>query len=231
MPHADDDHPPAQHEWAMLYTTNEEAAPPHRHQALPLRLSQAQINEVVESMPIHCTHFDAFRFFTPEAAPLNTVLPTPTRASQPALEQPGCVHASMDLFRYCLKLWPWVPSELMAETGQAPCPCSEIDGRSARKRVLSGSARWAAQASLASLTVSRVRTCSSVTVNRLWGSGSSNPSSRRAEFSGVFSWTPARVAEASVFEVPGGSIGQPGTAASLLAELIRNNTLEIVAEA
>ena len=77
------------------------------------------LNEIVESLPIACTHFDAYRFFTPDALPLNTVRPLPTRASQPQLEQPGCVHAAMDLFRYAVKLWPYLPSELLAGTGGA----------------------------------------------------------------------------------------------------------------
>lgn len=68
---------------------------------------------MVESIPLACTHFDAIRFFAPAAVPLNTVEPTPSRATQPELEQPGCVHATMDLFRYSLKLWPFLPAELL----------------------------------------------------------------------------------------------------------------------
>jgi hypothetical protein len=64
-------------------------------------------------VPLACTHFDAFRFFAPEAVPINTVEPTPSRTTQVELEQPGCVHATMDLFRYALKLWPFLPAELL----------------------------------------------------------------------------------------------------------------------
>ncbi|KAL1498599.1 hypothetical protein AB1Y20_013914 [Prymnesium parvum] len=111
------------HEWAMLYKPSGAPAPV-RHQSLALRLPQAparpflqdEINAVVESVPIACTHFDAFRFFAAAAVPLNTVEPTPTRETQPLLEQPGCVHATMDLFRYSLKLWPFLPAELLADT-------------------------------------------------------------------------------------------------------------------
>ena len=71
-----------------------------RHQTLPLRVSQGDLNRLVEALPLKCTHYDAFRFFAPPAAPLNGVEPAPSRASQPQLEQPGCVHASMDLFRF-----------------------------------------------------------------------------------------------------------------------------------
>ena len=79
-----------------LYAPDAATASPNKHQSLPLRLSQAELNAVVEGTPIACTHFDAFRFFTPQAAPLNTVQPLPSRDTQPALEQPGCVHGARD---------------------------------------------------------------------------------------------------------------------------------------
>ena len=60
--------------------------------------------------PIRCSHFDAFRFFTPTAAPLNTL--QPTRETQVAHEQPGCLHAGMDVYKWCVKLEPVVPSGL-----------------------------------------------------------------------------------------------------------------------
>lgn len=37
----------------------------------------------------------------------------PTRASSVDLEQPGCVHASMDLYKYAAQLGPAVPGELL----------------------------------------------------------------------------------------------------------------------
>lgn len=95
------------HEWAMVYR-----APTTRHQ-LPLRLGAAGTDEVVESMPLRCTHYDAFRFFTPEALGRNTAVLS--RATQAAHEQPGCLHATMDLYRYCLKLGPLIPGELLAD--------------------------------------------------------------------------------------------------------------------
>ena len=93
------------HEWAMVYRQDA-----HRH-ALPLRLGQAGTDAVVDASPPRCTHFDAFRFFTPAAAPLNRL--TPTRATQPDLEQPGCLHATMDLLKWCLALGPSVPGDLL----------------------------------------------------------------------------------------------------------------------
>ena len=101
------------HEWAMLYRPEGSPAP-NRHQTLPLRLSQGHINRVVEDRsPLKCTHFDAFRFFAPEAQPLNA-LPL-SRSLQMDHEQPGCVHATMDLFKAAMKLSPWIPSELVAD--------------------------------------------------------------------------------------------------------------------
>ena len=41
----------------------------------PLRLGHAGTDEVVESHRIACSHFDAFRFFTDSARPLNTLQP------------------------------------------------------------------------------------------------------------------------------------------------------------
>lgn len=95
------------HEWAMVYR-----AESHRHPA-PLRLGQAGTNEVVESHDLRCTHFDAFRFFTPDAVPRNR---TPlTRDDQPLFEQPGCLHAGMDLYKWAVKLGPLVPGELLLD--------------------------------------------------------------------------------------------------------------------
>ena len=95
------------HEWAMVYREDE-----HRH-PLPLRLGGAGTDAVVEAHRIRCTHVDAFRFFTPEAGPLNTL--QPTRETQPALEQPGCLHANMDLYKWALKLGPLVPGDLLLD--------------------------------------------------------------------------------------------------------------------
>ena len=92
------------HEWAMVYRQED------RRHALPLRLGQAGTDAVVEAHPVRCTHVDAFRFFTPEAVPLNRV--QPTRATQAELEQPGCLHAAMDCHKWAGKLGPAVPGDL-----------------------------------------------------------------------------------------------------------------------
>lgn len=95
------------HEWAMVYRQDE-----HRH-AVPLRLGQAGTDAVVDAHELRCTHFDAFRFFTPEAAPRNAL--TPTRDDQPRLEQPGCLHAGMDIYKWAVKLGPIVPGDLLLD--------------------------------------------------------------------------------------------------------------------
>ena len=94
------------HEWAMVYRT-----PDVRHGQVPLRLGAAGTDAVVESMPLRCSHFDAYRFFTEQAAPRNSE--PLSRESQVATEQPGCVHANMDLYKWCYKLGSLVPSELL----------------------------------------------------------------------------------------------------------------------
>ena len=95
------------HEWAMVYRADE-----HRH-AVPLRLGQAGTDAVVENHDLRCTHFDAFRFFTPDAVPRNR---TPlSRDDQPLFEQPGCLHAGMDLYKWATKLGPLIPGELLLD--------------------------------------------------------------------------------------------------------------------
>ncbi|MDJ0378254.1 3-methyladenine DNA glycosylase [Cryobacterium sp. PH31-L1] len=96
------------HEWAMVYRQGE-----HRHVA-PLRLGQNDTDAVVADNRITCSHFDAFRFFTPAALPLNQL--QPTRENQPVLEQPGCLHAGMDVYKWVIKLGPLVPGEILLDS-------------------------------------------------------------------------------------------------------------------
>ncbi|WP_213455210.1 3-methyladenine DNA glycosylase [Rhizomonospora bruguierae] len=98
------------HEWAMVYRQTSDEV---RHNAWPLRLSAAETAEVVERGRIRCSHFDAYRFFTAPARPLNLL--APTRETQAENEQPGCLHANMDLYKWAYKLSPLVPSELVAD--------------------------------------------------------------------------------------------------------------------
>ncbi len=68
---------------------------------------------MVEQHRISCSHFDAFRFFTDDARPLNVL--DPRSDDRPAFEQPGCLHAGMDLYKHAYRLSPLVPSELVAD--------------------------------------------------------------------------------------------------------------------
>ncbi|MFB9895843.1 3-methyladenine DNA glycosylase [Planobispora takensis] len=112
------------HEWAMVYRTTE-----IRHESWPLRLSGEEIARVVEERGVRCSHFDAFRFFTPEARPLNVL--QPTRQRQHELEQPGCLHANMDLYKWAYKLSPLVSSELVADCFMLARDIRAVDMRAA----------------------------------------------------------------------------------------------------
>ena len=98
------------HEWAMLHHVDQAGV---RHNDWPLRLGRAGTDAVVESHQVTCSHVDAFRFFTPTARPLNTL--QPTRERQTELEQPGCLHAGMDCYKWAYQLVPAVPSELVMD--------------------------------------------------------------------------------------------------------------------
>lgn len=98
------------HEWAMVYHLTPEAL---RHRGLTLRIGHDATDKVVENHRIGCSHFDAYRFFTPDAAPLNTL--NPTRENQPDMDQPGCLHAGMDIYKWIGKLGPIVPGEMLLE--------------------------------------------------------------------------------------------------------------------
>ncbi|MGO4238074.1 3-methyladenine DNA glycosylase [Pseudarthrobacter sp. YAF2] len=98
------------HEWAMVYRQDKFDL---RHEYLKLRLGSAGTDKVVEDNKIRCTHFDAFRFYTPDAVPLNEF--SPSRETQRHLEQPGCLHANMDLYKWAYKLLPALSSELVMD--------------------------------------------------------------------------------------------------------------------
>ena len=102
------------HEWAMVYGLEQTEV---RHESWPLRLAPQEIRAVVDAAGRHCTHYDAFRFFTPDAVPLNEW--APTRATQPDLEQPGCLHATMDLYKWTSKYAALVGSDLVADCVRA----------------------------------------------------------------------------------------------------------------
>jgi hypothetical protein len=114
------------HEWAMAYRQPPEEL---RHARWPLRLGPEGTDEVVESHRIRCSHHDAFRFFTAPARPRNQL--QPGRSNQIELEQPGCLHATMDLYKWAYKLTPAIGSELTLDCFDLARRAREIDMRAA----------------------------------------------------------------------------------------------------
>ncbi len=112
------------HEWAMVYRQSPEEI---RHHAYPLRFPPDEIARIVEGNAICCSHFDAFRFFTAPARPLNRH--QPTRAAALQLEQRGCLHANMDLYKWAFKLAPFTPADLVADCFELARDIREIDMR------------------------------------------------------------------------------------------------------
>lgn len=110
------------HEWAMVYRCETP-----RHTGVPLRLGAAATDRVVESIPLRCSHFDAYRFFTPAAAVRNEI--RPTRPTQSDWEQPGCLHAAMDLYKWSGKLVPLIDSGLLMDCLELAAQARELDMR------------------------------------------------------------------------------------------------------
>ncbi|MGA8255901.1 MAG: 3-methyladenine DNA glycosylase [Nocardioides sp.] len=114
------------HEWAMVYRLPEDQT---RHADWPLRLGSAGTDTVVESHRIGCSHFDAYRFFTAPARPLNLL--SPTADDRPEFEQPGCLHAGMDLYKHASRLSPMICSDLIADCFELARDIRELDMRAA----------------------------------------------------------------------------------------------------
>lgn len=109
------------HEWAMVY-----GAEDIRHrESTPLRLSQREVDQLVETRPISCSHFDAYRFFSSDAIGLNKLKPTLETREQ--FEQCGCLHTNMDLYKWASKCMPWVGSELLWQCFQLALKARELD--------------------------------------------------------------------------------------------------------
>jgi hypothetical protein len=98
------------HEWAMVHGLEQDEV---RHRAWPLRVPPAEVEAVVDELGLRCTHVDAYRFFTPSAAARNEL--RPTRDTQPDLDQPGCLHATMDLYKWSSKYAALVGSDVVAD--------------------------------------------------------------------------------------------------------------------
>ncbi|WP_370288657.1 3-methyladenine DNA glycosylase [Nocardioides sp.] len=114
------------HEWAMVHRSAEHGV---RHDAWPLRLGAEGTDAVVENHRIACSHFDAFRFFTPTAVSLNTL--SPGRDDREAFEQPGCLHAGMDLYKHAFRLSPLICSDLVMDAFELAWEIRIMDMRAA----------------------------------------------------------------------------------------------------
>jgi hypothetical protein len=111
------------HEWAMVYRGQDV-----RHEkTTPLRLPQAEIDALVEARAICCSHHDAFRFFATEARRLNRQ--QPALESRVSFEQPGCVHANMDLYKWAAKAMPWIGTELLLDCFELALELRDLDMR------------------------------------------------------------------------------------------------------
>ncbi len=110
------------HEWAMVYRIDKP-----RHDQVPLRLSPKEIDAVVEGSELRCTHYDAFRFFTPPATPLNKK--HLAREDTSVFDQRGCIHVTMDLYKFAHKIAPWCPSEVIADAFLLAIDARTIDMR------------------------------------------------------------------------------------------------------
>lgn len=112
------------HEWAMVYRGKTDGEVRHGEH-LPLRLGQDAINTLVESRPIACSHFDAFRFFTPSAQRFNRL--HPTKDSRFENEQCGCLHTNMDLYKLTAQCMPWVGSDLLWKCFEFAMQARQLD--------------------------------------------------------------------------------------------------------
>jgi hypothetical protein len=111
------------HEWAMVYRGENV-----RHEkTTPLRLPQHEIDALVEARAICCSHYDAFRFFAGGSRELNRL--QPTLDDRPVFEQPGCVHANMDLYKWAAKAMPWVGTELLLDCFELALELRDLDMR------------------------------------------------------------------------------------------------------
>jgi hypothetical protein len=112
------------HEWAMVYKASEKQV---RHYSFPLRLPMNEIEELVNSQPIQCTHYDAFRFFMPDARPLNRFQPQHTNRFD--MEQSGCIHVNMDHYKWAYKYYPWISTDRVADAFELAIDARSVDMR------------------------------------------------------------------------------------------------------
>ncbi len=112
------------HEWAMVYQGDTENEVRHAER-LPLRLSQVETDDFVRSRQIQCTHFDAFRFFSPNAKDFNRS--KPSKEARIDNEQCGCLHTNMDLYKLATQCMPWVGTELLWKCFEFALTARQLD--------------------------------------------------------------------------------------------------------
>lgn len=112
------------HEWAMVYRGNAEGEVRHREK-LPLRVPQETIDAFIRSRPMNCSHFDAFRFFTPSAKSFNRI--QPDKQTRLENEQSGCLHSNMDLYKLARQCMPWIGSPILWQCFQLATEARILD--------------------------------------------------------------------------------------------------------
>ncbi|MBK6873162.1 MAG: 3-methyladenine DNA glycosylase [Kineosporiaceae bacterium] len=113
------------HEWAMVY---KHGADDERRHPAPLRLGAAGSDAVVEAHRIRCSHFDAFRFFTPDAMGRNEL--QPTRSSPPATSSEliaDCFELAREARALDMQASPYDVRSL----GYEPIPIETAEGKAA----------------------------------------------------------------------------------------------------
>ncbi len=110
------------HEWAMVYKSDE-----LRYSNIPCRLGSVCTDQLVEELPIRCTHYDAYRFFTKDAMPLNRT--NLEREQVMSNDQPACLHVNMDSYKFAYKIAPFCPSDLVGDAFVLAVAAREIDMR------------------------------------------------------------------------------------------------------
>jgi len=112
------------HEWAMVYRLEQHEV---RHPAWPLRVSAAQIaspgGSFVHTMDLG-TLAPGMYMVT-----VRVGVVTPTRSTQADLEQPGCLHAAMDLYKWAFRSYPAIGADLTADCFALAREVRDVDMR------------------------------------------------------------------------------------------------------
>lgn len=112
------------HEWAMVHGLTQAEV---RHSSQPLRVDPATVSATVADLGLACSHFDAFRFFTESAIPLNPIHLTSSNRNDH--EQPGCLHNAMDLYRWAAEALPMSSSDLVVRCFELATDARAVDMR------------------------------------------------------------------------------------------------------